>query len=367
MHFWKISLVAVSAFVLSGCSLSLPVPGVSSGGSIWKSFDNGQTFVPKVTVDEKRKISSADVLTFVVDPRSPETIYLGTVGSGLFKTADGGEHWEPLIFPPLKNYGLVLGRDNSAQVYASGVYDGIAKMYRSDDAGRNWKEIYTEPGKGTVITALGTSPDIPDVLYAGTSAGVIIKSINGGATWDNIGVADGPVTKILFEKGTPEKVLLLVFNKGIDISTDGGKTWSDDVENSLVSGQARERRTERISSARNSEAKNPDGITTAVIDPSVSGTLYAGAKNGVFRSRDSGQTWEALDIIESSKKFPVRAIAINPANTDEIVYAAGNAFYRSVDGGVKWATTQLEIDRSVSIIAYDPSHPEVIYFALRKF
>ncbi len=376
MRFWKIALVSVSAFFLSGCSLNLPTVGTASGGgSIWKSFDSGATFVPKVTVDEQRKISSADVLSLVIDPRHPETIYIGTISSGLFKTTDGGERWEPLVFPPLKNYGLTFGRDNSDQIYASGVYNDIAKMYRSDDGGKNWKEIYTEPGKGTVITALGASPDISDVLYAGTSAGVIIKSTNGGATWDNIGVAKGPVTKILFERGAPEKIALLVLDKGVNISTDGGKTWNVEAEETYTSRMPNERSESiyegqnagSVSSSKDALSQKPDGMTALASDVSRPGTLYTGAKNGVFRSRDSGRTWEALDIIESSKKFPVRAIAVNPANSDEIVYASGNAFYRSVDGGTKWATTQLEINRTVSVIEYDPNHREILYFALRKF
>lgn len=342
----------MGACVLSGCSPSVPLPG-ATGGSIWKSFDGGQTFVPKVTVDEKRRIASADVLAFVIDPDSPETIYIGTMSNGLFKTTDGAEHWEPLEFPPLKNYGLALDRNDRDRIYASGVYNDIAKIYRSDDAGKNWKEIYTEPGAGTVITALGSSPDIPGTLYAGTSAGVIIKSTNGGDTWDNIGSASGAVTRVLFEKGMSEKVLLLVFNGGMRVSADGGKTWADHTGTTL--------------SSFGTDQVRPDGITTVVTDPKTPGTLYAGAKNGLFRSRDSGQSWQALDIIESSKKFPVRAVAVNPANSGEIVYASGSAFYKTTDGGVKWATTELAIDRSVNILEYDPSRPEALYFTLRKF
>lgn len=372
MHFGKISAIALSALLLSGCSLNLPIAGTASAtGSIWKSFDSGATFLPKVTVDAERKISSADVLTLIIDPRHSETIYIGTIASGLFKTTDGGERWEPLVFPPLKNYGLAFGRDSSDQIYASGVYNNIAKMYRSDDAGKNWREIYTEPGKGTVITALQASPDISDVLYAGTSTGVIIKSTNGGATWDNIGVAKGPVTKILFEKGAPEKIALLVLEKGVDISMDGGKTWNVEAEEGRASGAPRENSYEKQNAgsapSKSAFSQKPEGMTALAGDVARPGTLYAGAKNGIFRSRDSGKTWEALDIIESSKKFPVRALAVNPANANEIVYASGNAFYRSVDGGVKWSTTQLEINRTVNVIEYDPIRPEILYFALRKF
>lgn len=349
----KILLVVGSALVLSGCSLDAPSGIGTSGGSVWKSFDSGETFAPKVTVNEEQRIGSADVLSFVFNPRDSQTIYIGTKGDGIFRTTDGAEHWEQLVFPPLKTYGLTIDRNNGDRLYASGVYGDIAKMYRSDDAGKNWKEIYTEPGKGTVITALGSNPDVPETLYAGTSAGVVIKSTNGGETWKNVLVVKGPVTKVLFHKGFPEMATLLVLNSGAVFSSDGGKTWNDNKIQGVASRSAAEAR--------------PDGIVSIAADPGKANILYAGAKNGLFRSDDSGKNWQALDIIESSKKFPVRAIAVNPENSDEIVYASGNAFYRSVDGGVKWATTQLEIDRSVSAIEYDPAHPGVLYFSLRKF
>jgi len=350
----KLFFVVGSAVLLSGCSLTLPVDiGSSAGGSIWKSFDSGETFLPKVTVDDKRRISSADVLSFVFHPQDPQTIYIGTKETGIFKTADGGEHWEQLVFPPIKTYGLVIDQGNGDRLYASGGYEGIAKLYRSDDAGKNWKEVYTEPGKGTVITTLGSSPDYPDTLYAGTSAGVVIKSTNGGETWKNILAAQGPVTKVLLHKGAPNFVTLLVFNKNVAFSADGGETWSDPAPQTF--------------SAAGTANVQPLNISTIASDANRSNVVYAGAANGLFRSEDNGKTWQVVDIIESSKKFPVRAVAINPADSREIIYAAGNAFYRSVDGGVKWATTQLEIDRAVGSIDYEPNHPEVIYFTLRKF
>lgn len=352
----KLLAVGAGAVVLSGCSLGVPgMGGLSSGGgSIWKSFDSGQTFAPKITVDEKRTIASADVLTFAFHPTDPQTIYIGTAGSGLFKTTDGGEHWVPVVFPPLKNYGLAIDRSDGDRLYASGVYGDIAKMYRSDDAGQNWKEIYTEPGPGTVITALGSNPDVPSVLYAGTSAGVVVKSMNGGETWDNVALAKGPVTKVLFESGLPDKVTLLVFNQGVMASSDGGKNWSDHT-------------VSQTGASFGTGNGKPMNMTALEADPLQSGTFYAGAANGLFRSRDGGKNWEAIDIIESSRKFPVRSVAISPVNSDEIVYASGNAFYRSTDGGVRWATTQLDISRGVSVIEYDPLQPATVYFALRKF
>ncbi len=350
----KLLAVVGGSVLLSGCSLSVPVPGGGGGGSLWKSSDAGKTFEPKVTVDEKRRITSADTLSFVFHPTDPQIIYLGALESGLFKTTDGAEHWTPLEFPPTKIYGLTIDQQNGDRLFASGIYEKVGKIYRTEDAGANWTEVYAEPGPGSVITALVSHPDRPSVLYAGTSNGVVIKSVDAGVSWENVATAKGPVTKILIPRGAGEKVVLLVFGKGTMVSENGGGSWTEHFA--------------AISLPQTGEdtAPQPDTISNIITDVR-SGALYAAAKNGVFRSRDSGKTWESLPIIESSRKFPVRSVAVNPVNGNEIVYVSGATFYKSVDGGTNWSTTQLAIDRGVSVLEYQPGAPDTLYLGLRKF
>ncbi|HLC94893.1 MAG TPA: hypothetical protein VJH89_00245 [Patescibacteria group bacterium] len=355
--FKKLFIVSAGAIILSGCSANVPQSTTVTKGSIWKSFDSGATFVPKVTVDETQRITSSDVLSFVFDPKDSQVIYLGTKANGIFKTTDGAEHWEAMKFPPLKVYGLAIDHADSSKIYASGVYNNVAKLYRLDSEENMWKEIYTEPGEGAVITALGSSPDASGVLYVGMSTGVVLKSMDGGATWKNIFVAKGPVTKILFHKEAPKMVTLLVFNKNVMVSWDEGETWNDQT--------TLERLSTRVST--NVATVEPQAMTTIALDPVKTNVIFGGAQNGLFRSEDNGKKWQALKIIESSKKFPARAIAINPHNANEITYVAGKVLYRSLDGGIRWSTVELPVDRGVSVIEYDPLHPEIMYFALRKF
>ena len=362
----KLAAVSLGALFLSGCSVQLPFSvGGGAGGSFWKSIDAGNTFEPKVTIDEEKKIASADVLSLAFHPTNSEIIYIGTLGSGLFKTIDAAETWTPMVFPPVKNYGLAIDPQNGDRLYASGVYENVSKVYRTDDAGENWKEIYTEPGPGTVITALELHPNAPQVLYASTSAGVVIRSQDGGETWTNIVAAKGPVTEILLERGSMNTVTLLVFNMGTMTSTNGGETWEDFAAQTYVAPQTDTRAGSVVGNTTG--VQKPQNITTLAADPGRAGVIYAGAKNGLYRSTDYGRNWQPIDVIESAKKFPTRAIAINPTNSNEIIFAAGRAFYKSIDGGVNWATTELQIDRGVSVLRYDPFHPETIYFGLRKF
>lgn len=353
----KIFLISCACFILSGCgptttkTTSAPQPPVP--GSIYKTFDAGRSFTPKITVDEKRRITSADILSWAFQPNDPNTMYIGTVADGIFRTRDGAEHWEKLTFPPERVYGIAVDPTNPDRIFATGVYEKVAKVYRTEDGGANWKEVYVEPGPGTVISSFVMHASNPQILYAATDKGVVIKSIDGGEQWKNVYEADGPVTKVLVGSKVPESVTLLVFQKGIIFSGDGGTTWTDYAKGAMTATPG----TDTV-------LKDPVSL---VADPQAPNRLYAGTMSGMYRSVNFGQSWEAVKVIESAKQYPIRAIAINPQNANEIVFASGSVFYRSTDGGQRWAVTELGIKKGVSVIVYEPGNSDTIYFGIRSF
>ena len=216
--------------------------------------------------------------------------------------------------------------------------------------------MYVEPGPGTVIASLAMHPSDSRILYAATDKGGIIKSIDGGEQWKNIYQAEGPVTKILLGTKLPESIAALVFQKDVISSQDGGITWTDKAKIlEKIQGQERE----------GVELINPVSLNA---DPHTPSTLYAGTSSeGLLRSLDFGFTWNPIPIIESAKRYPIRAVAVSPDNSNEIVLASGSAFYRSTDSGQHWSVTELGIDRGVSMILYEPGNSAILYFGLRKF
>ncbi len=356
----NIYLLVAAVFLLSGCSITgkqtaLPGSSVSAPGSIYKSFDSGDSFVPKVTVNDTLRISSADVLSWAFESGNPQTMYVGTLTDGIFRTEDGAEHWEKMNYPPEKVYGLVLDPSHAQRIFATGVYEKVARVYYTEDAGEDWKEVYAEPGPGTVITALAMHPSDSRILYAATDKGVVIKSSDGGARWENIYEAKGAVSKILLGSKSPESVALLVFQKSVIVSPDGGATWRD-----------MSTRYDTTSSSTN-QSEVPKNPVSLLADPKIPNILYVGTSDGLFRSKDFGLNWHALPIIESAKQYPIRAVAVNPNNGNEIVFASGQVLYRTIDGGQQWSTTALGIARGVSIILYEPGNPAILYLGLRNF
>ena len=135
-------------------------------------------------------LSDLAIHSIAIDPGNPEIIYVGAsrleIGVfGLFKTLDGGAHWDTLFNKPMDK--LIINPKNTDILY------GVAGwIYKSVDAGLHW----TRSDSGidylcdASITSLAIDPEHPDTLYAGTGGfdhTGPFKSINGGKNWQWIG------------------------------------------------------------------------------------------------------------------------------------------------------------------------------------
>ena len=393
-----IAFVIVSLPVLSGCSL-IPLPQQSGGsdesafssearrGSIWKTSDGGHAFEVKSKIDETTYISKADILSVSYHPGKEKVAYVSSVDNGIFKTEDAGESWKPIAFPPKRIYSFILDKnDPDNRMFASGVVGGWGKIFRTENGGEDWDAAYTEPGEKTTITDLSQHPKDTNVIFAGTSAGTVVKSVDAGDTWKNVGdKVDGTVSHFDFDSDKKLSLYLLAYEKKFYYSKDGGIVWVDWEEEKKKEVQdIRDKAAEASSggnaslaaslnkkaadlSERNRENMMPDGIVSIAADPLVSGVVYAGSKKGFFISKDYGKYWYEINIIESAKEFPIRSIAINPENSKEIVFVAGRAFYKSVNEGETWKVTGLDVDRDASFVSYDPFDSNFLFVGLRSF
>jgi len=347
------------AFVFSACSFggsgttsSTSTSVQTQTGSFIKSFDGGKNWENKVKIDDTSNIGLTDILSMEIDPSDTNVVYIGTEKDGLFVTKDGGENWEKLVFPLTKIYGLAVDRNDGRTIYASGVLDKRAKIYKSTDQGKNWTQIYTEPVNDSVISSLKISEKDPKLLYSGTSDGMIFKSTNGGQSWRNLTKVSGPVVNIVFDAANDSAVYLGVLKGTIFRTLDGGGKIED---------------LGKLDLNKISEGKFFNfNVYSIEADPKDSGVLYIGTDSGIFKGTDFGAKWKEINILESSKKFPVRAIAVSPQNLNEILYSNSGVIYRSVDGGKSWLTFQLTTEKTVDIIKYNPQNPNIIYAGLRK-
>lgn len=359
----KIALISFcfcSAFFFSACSFGGGTEETTSTstavkkqtGSVIKSFDGGKNWENKVRISETSSIGSFDILSMEIDPFDTNVVYVGTEKDGLFVSKDGGDKWEKLVFPLTKIYGLAIDKNNTRTIYASGVVDKRAKIYKSVDKGESWAETYTEPVNDSIISSLGISKKNPKVLYCGTSEGMIFKSVDSGQSWKNLTKANGPVIDISFDSEN-DNTIYFGISKGTILRTNDGGGKIEDLE--------------KITIEKMAEGKMFGfDVYSIESDPKTPGVLYVGTDSGIWKGTDFGSRWEEINILESSKMFPVRAVAVNPQNPNEILYSNSGVIYRSVDNGASWLTFQLTTEKTVEMIRYNPVNPGIIYAGLRK-
>lgn len=358
------------------------VPGVYKD-SILKSTDSGANFETYFAVATTSELAVVDVLSITFDPLVQDRIVVSSYDDGLFLNEKKINLWQPIPFPPQKIYSFILDNKSPAtRAFASGVVADNGRIFRTDDNGVNWRAVYVEPGLKTYVSALTQDPMNQEIIIAGTSAGTLVRSIDGGDTWNNIGQEiTGKITHFTHDS-VPTSLTYLMVGSDIYHSYDTGLNWLnwEDVKVKEIK-DLRDKANEASRAgnkglatalkdqatalqARNKTEGVPSGIVTIVADPSISGVLYAGLTKGLYRSTDYGKYWKPVNIIESAEKFPILSIAVNPDDSNEISFVAGNAFYRSVNNGMTWAITPLDKTRNASFVAYDPFDTSVIFVGL---
>jgi photosystem II stability/assembly factor-like uncharacterized protein len=170
------------------------------------------------------------------------------------------------------------------------------------------------------VKALAFDPESPDTVYAGTYAGGVLKSVDGGETWRLTGaeLINRVVTWVKVHPGRSGSVYAGVETRrgnGLWRSADGGESWQP----MALPGLGRQVLGKRIAVA----PSNP----RVMLMPNV---------NILFRSTDGGETWGSLRV----PGMDVVSVVFHPTDAS-IVYACGSegsgpGFRYSDDGGLTW-------------------------------
>ncbi len=352
-----IIICVLAILTFSGCSLlpantntaNAPADQTKSNGSLWESSDSGKVWQERSKGNGKSAdTSGADILSLAVNPYDANTAYAGARGAGILKTEDGGQDWQYLPFQSEKVYGLGIDPIDGKIIYAAGVWQKRGKIFKSLDGGKTWQEIYTSPSAGPLIIALQIDKKNPNNIYASTSDNQVIKTADGGGSWKNIFAASGPVTKIAIDKANNNLIYFAIRGAGVFKSEDGGKNIED------------------VSKTISNLTSGKQDINVLETDPQNTNWVYAAGGVGILRSKDAGKNWEKIEVLNNPATFPVKALAINPENSAEIIYGAAQAVYKTIDGGASWATTQFETAKFINILKYSIADPSRLYLGLSK-
>ena len=178
-------------FVVPFALQNITIPGFSTGGSgvagIFKSIDGGDFWFSKNSIDgSSSNIGSTNILDLVSDPFDNNILYLGTDGSGIFRSINNGETWKKLVDDngELSSNAIInqiaIDPQNPSHIFITVFQNGSGAIFKSEDAGRSWKQIYIVPLAKQDIKTIVIDQADPRKLYAGTTAGVLITEILGG-------------------------------------------------------------------------------------------------------------------------------------------------------------------------------------------
>jgi photosystem II stability/assembly factor-like uncharacterized protein len=339
-----LSLVVCSALLGAGC---LPGPSAPKGpdGGVFKSSDRGQTWSQKrVLIEGPKGVSfgSSIITAFVFDPQDPNNIYVGTTDRGLLYTRDGGESWQ--ITKGLSKgriEAIAVDTKDKCTVYAS----AGNRIFKTTNCGLDWIQTWFDPKTTKTFTHLLVDWFNPTVLYAGTSEGDVLKSSDSGVSFQVVKRAAAPVSSIAIHPRDSRVLYVATRGEGIWKTMDGGQTWLPII--------------------KQLSAFDPQHRPWQVLfDPMDPNTMYTVLRFGILLSKDGGETWKALTLVNPPNAVEVRMMAVHPKNSKEIQYITPSTLVLSNDGGVTWSAKRLPSTRLPNILVTDPQNGHVLYLGM---
>jgi photosystem II stability/assembly factor-like uncharacterized protein len=335
---------------------------VSHGDGLWKSTDAGRTWKLSGLTDGRQ------IVRIRIHPKNPDLVYAAVLGHvfgpnetrGVYRSADGGSHWERVLFVSDRVGAVDLTMDptNPRILYASmwnfkrtpyslesgGPGSGI---WKTTDGGDHWSELTHNPGlpKGTIgINGVAVSPTDPDNLYAVVEAaeGGMFRSRDAGKTWTK--TSDDRELRqrawyyshVYADPKDAEGVYAP--NVAFLHSTDGGKSFG------------------RI--------RVPHGDNHDLwIDPNDPLRMIESNDGGAAVSNDGGQTWSTEDNqptaqfyrVSTDTHIPYRLLGAQQDNSALRILSRGGG------GGIGPGDWEPTSGGESGYIVADPKNPDVVY------
>ena len=228
--------------------------------------------------------SAGAIHALAIHQHDPNLIFVGSVNGGVWRTTDGGDHWEPLTdqFPSLSIGAVTIAAwdadgnlvdqntdpDKLVVFAGTGAFSASRRrggaaigVLRSENGGNTWELLPSTEMVGLPVSAIATSRvDGKDVVVVATHG-------KGGSVRNS----EGKIKGKLFKKG------------GIFRSEDGGDSFNkqtlvqppDDFSDFTIP---------------------PSSATDVVVDPGDASRFYAAVRGGgVFRSDNGGKDWMKIN------------------------------------------------------------------------
>ncbi len=357
--------------------------GPSADRGVYRSTNGGKTWNKVLYVSETTGASSLSM-----DMNNPRILYAamwdhqrkpwqmisGGKGSGLYKSTDGGEHWEQLKDGLPKEFGksgISVSRANSNVVYANIEAEADkGGVYRSDDGGKKWRQ--TTKDRITVARSwyymeVFADPQNENTVYVLNAP--VLKSIDGGKTFNVLGTPHGD-NHHLWIHPFDNTIMINSNDGGANISLNAGKSWSTQqnqptaqfyrviadkqVPYHVYGGQQDNSAIGIKSRTRDNGIDWKDWYSVAgcesaflAFDPNNPDYVFGGCYQGILDrwNRETGESksikeYPELGLSKPPKEFKYRynwnAPVMSSYQDPSVIYHAGNVVFKSSNGGIDW-------------------------------
>ncbi len=343
----------------------------STGGGVWKTKDGGQSWENLSDGFFGGSIGAIEVSTY-----DPNVIYVGggektvrgnvSYGYGVWKSLDGGKSWEPKGLESSRHIGRIRIHPKNPDIAYAAVMGDLYKstpergVYRTKDGGDTWEQVlFANEDAGAVDLLL--DPNNPRVIYASTwrirrtpyslesggEGSALWRSTDGGDTWEDLsgkeGFPKGPlgIIGVAVSPANSERVWAIVEAEegGVVRSDDGGDTWS------------------RINDSR-ALRQRAWYYSRIYADPQDEEAVYV-LNVQYHKSKDGGRTFKPY----MSQHSDHHDLWIAPEDPARMIIGDDGGAQITFDGGENWSTYHNQPTAQFYRLTTDNAFPYRIYAA----
>ncbi|MDT8401209.1 MAG: hypothetical protein RQ743_05905 [Bacteroidales bacterium] len=318
----------------------------ATGGGVWKTINYGISW--ENVSDGFFETGSIGAIS--VSPSDPDVVYVATgsdgirsnviIGKGIYRSGDAGKTWK---FTGLGKAGqigaVVINPENPDICYVAAIGNPFGPnrdrgVFKTSDGGQTWEHLLYISDK-TGICDLEMHPENPDILYAsawtvdrkpwtilsGSTEGGIYRTSNAGKTWEKLekDLPGGIVGKsdLAVCEAEPDNLYILMEadndQGGVYFSGNRGESFE------LLSKEAY-------------LLDRPFYYTNIDVDPTDPDIIYVNS-TGFYKSLDRGRSWSRKQTPHGDN----HDMWINPSNPDIFIQSNDGGANVTLDGGASWS------------------------------
>jgi photosystem II stability/assembly factor-like uncharacterized protein len=294
----------------------------TAGWGVWHSPDCGQSW----TRHRAPFPLNSRIQALAAHPKEPHTVFAGG-DTGLFVSRNGGEQWERIgggtALPTI--WSLAVDPADPDTLFAG---TRPAAVYRSRDGGLHWQKLAVDIAPACSIgvpfvTSLVVDPGDTRLVWAGVEIDGVFRSMDGGDTWTHLktGLYDPDIHAMALAATQPKRLYASTASE-VFVSDNLGDTWQP------------------LNIRENWPLPYARGLAVKADDPGVlfagCGETTTGETGQVLRSPDFGETWSILPL-PGRPNATMWGLATHPAAPDRIVaFSLFGEVYVSDNAGAAW-------------------------------